>query len=232
MIAPTHYRSLLTPEEQGLYKAIVKSLIRYEYSVCLPQSIAEHERIQRIVRAIHLDHPELFYVDFWNYRLQPNLLSFGTRIDFRMLLGQDTANSVAHTLSCRAIELQNEMKPEMSMEQQYYQIVRKISSTTTYVDSGSAFWDHTAAGPVLKGSAVCEGIAKLFLFFCQRLQLPCAIVTGTLNGGPHAWNMVEHKNGLRYVDVTGLLNSANCYAFFPLALFRTERQLQQAGYEW
>ena len=232
MIAPTHYRSLLTPDEQEMYKAIVNGLIRYENSICIPQSGAEHERIHRVVKAIHLDHPELFFIDFWSYQLCQSFLTFGTRIDFQMLLESDIADSVANTLSFRAAELQNKLKPDMSLEQQYYHVVRNIVTATTYVDSGSGFWDHTCVGPVLRGSGVCEAIAKLFLFFCQRLQLPCAIITGTLNGSPHAWNMVELKSGIRYLDVTGLLNVASSYPLFSFVVFRTEKQLYQMGYKW
>lgn len=53
MIAPTHYRALLTPDEQEMYKTIVNGLIRYENSICIPQSVAEHERIHRVVKAVH-----------------------------------------------------------------------------------------------------------------------------------------------------------------------------------
>lgn len=232
MIEPTYYRTLLTCDEQEMYKTIVNSLIQYEDSICIHQSVAEHEKIHRVVKAIHLDHPELFFVDFWHYQLCQGFFSLGTRIDFQMLLEDDIANYVENTLSCRVAELQNKLEPEMTLEQQYYHVVRNITSATTYIDSGSAFWDHTCAGPVLRGSGVCEGIAKLFLFYCQRLQLSCAIVTGTLNEIPHAWNMVELRGRIRYLDVTGLLNLANGYSTFPLAMFRTERQLHQMGYKW
>lgn len=232
MIAPTYYRSLLTPDEQETYKVIVNCLIRHESSICVSQSVVEQYSVQRVVKAIHLDHPELFFIDFWCYKLRRGLPPSGTMIDFRMLLGKDAADSVSITLFRRACKLQKELTSEMSIEQQYFQVAKNISSSTTYVDTGSGFWDHTCAGPILKGSGVCEGIAKLFLFFCQRLQLPCTIVAGTLNGIPHAWNMVELKNGKRYVDVTGILNSIDFYAIFPRALFRTEKQLHQAGYKW
>lgn len=232
MIAATHYRTLLTPDEQEMYKTIVNGLIRYENSICIPQSVTDNERIHRVVKAIHLDHPELFFVDFWRYQLYQSFLPFGTRIVFRILLERNAANSVANTLSSRAVDLQNKLKHGMALEQQYYHVVRNIAASTTYVDSGSGFWDHTCAGPVLRGSGVCESIAKLFLFFCQRLQLPCAIITGTLNERPHAWNMVELKSGARYLDVTSLLNLASGYSIFPLAMFRTERQLHEIGYKW
>lgn len=232
MIAPTHYRTLLTPDEQEMYKTIINGLIRYESSICIPQSVAENERIHRVVKAIHLDHPELFFVDFWRYQLCQRFLPFETRIIFQMLLDCDTANSVAETLSFRVAELQSKLKPGMTLEQRYYHVARNIASSTTYVDSSSGFWDHTCAGPVLKGSGVCEGISKLFLFLCQRLQLPCAIVTGTLHEIPHAWNMVERNSEIKYIDVTGLLNDFLLCSIFPSTIYKNKTQLHLSGYKW
>lgn len=232
MIAPTYYRTLLIPDEQEMYKTIVNSLIKYERSICIPQNVAEPERIHRVVKAIHLDHPELFFVDFWHYQLSQSFLTFGTRIDFQMLLESNIADSVANALSFRVAELQNKLKSGMSLEQEYYHVVRNIATSTTYVDSGSGFWDHTCAGPVLRGSGVCESIAKLFLFFCQRLQLPCAIVTGTLHEIPHAWNMVERNSETKYIDVTSLLNVFLPCSLLPSTIYKNKTQLHLSGYKW
>lgn len=229
MIAPTYYRSLLTPTEQDLYKVIVNGLIRFENIISVRHSTYECEVLRRVIRAVHLDHPELFYVDFWQYRLVQNVFPAVTKIEFRLLLDRIVAESVTNTLSLRAAELRKKIEHKTSVEKQYYQVINRISKTITYVDSGSAFWDHTCAA-VLRGTAVCEGIAKLFLYYCQRNQLPCAVVTGTLNGSPHAWNMVETNAGIRYVDVTALLSSASLYILHPIALFKTEAQLRQNGY--
>lgn len=231
MIAPTYYRSLLTPTEQDLYKVIVNGLIRFENIISVRRSAYEREVLQRVIRAVHLDHPELFYVDFWRYRLVQNVFPDVTRIEFRLLIDRIAAEAVTNTLSSRAVELKKEIERKMSAEKQYYQVINRISKTITYVDSGSAFWDHTCAA-VLRGTAVCEGVAKLFLYYCQRNQLPCALVSGTLNDSPHAWNMVETNAGIRYVDVTALLSSAPLYILHPGAVFKAEVQLRQNGYKW
>lgn len=231
MIASTYYRSLLTPIEQDLYKVIVNGLIRFENIISVRHSTYECEALQRVIRAVHLDHPELFYVDFWQYRLVQNVFPTVTKIDFRLFLDRIAAESVTNTLALRAEELKREIERKTSAEKQYYQVINRISKTIAYVDSGSAFWDHTCAA-VLRGTAVCEGIAKLFLYYCQRNQLPCAVVTGTLNGSPHAWNMVETNAEICYVDVTGLLSSTSLYILHPITLFKTEVQLRQNGYNW
>lgn len=230
MIAPTYYRSQLTAEEQEMYKEIVNGLLLHNNTICLRKRDADQDAIVKTVAAIHRDHPELFYVDFWRFQTCRNLHSFGTKVEFNLLLGRSDANAVANTLSQRARDLQAELNPNMTRNQLYCQVARHISSTTTYVDTGSAFWDHTVAGPILRHTAVCEGVSKLFLFLCQRAQLPCAMVTGTSHGEPHAWNMVEIGNMRRYVDVTSFLSRSHLVS--SSTLFLTGELLHQHGYEW
>lgn len=232
MIAPAYYRSLLSPEAQNAYRVIVNGLLQYRSFIALPPGITDSSSIQKIVLAVHLDHPELFYVDFWHYLICRNMHDSPVGVEFRMLLKPAPARAVSHTLSHRAAELQEAVQQIPSLEQQYRRVIRQVAADITYVNSGSAFWDHTAAGPVLHHTAVCEGIAKLFLFFCQRSQLPCAVVFGSWNGGPHAWNMVETSAGIRYVDVTGLLDTPSLSLLRPASLFQTEAYQRQSGYEY
>ncbi len=230
MIPAAYYRNLLTPEEQELYKAIVNGLLRYETAISFRHCRDEIATVRKVVHAIHRDHPELFYVDFWKFELLRATFLCPSQVRFRMLLDEKQTKAVARTLAARAAALQRVSDPAMDREQRYYMIIKNITNTTVYRDSGSNFWSHTAGGAALGGEAVCEGVAKLFLFLCQQNQLPCAFINGTLHGGRHAWNMVETKDGIRYVDVTMLLNGASRYGPFPAGLFKTEEQLCRAGY--
>ena len=111
-------------------------------------------------------------------------------------------------------------------------VIRQITSSNKYENTQSHFWDHTAAGPVLRHSAVCEGIAKLFLFLCQRLELPCAIVMGRLEGEGHAWNMIELSGRRMYIDVTELVNTPRQYLLTESRFFKSREKLIQSGYTW
>lgn len=138
-----------------------------------------------------------------------------------------------NALNAKAALLQQSIRKKSSREEIYFLIAKEIATTTKYVDSNNAFWEHTAAGPVLSHRAVCEGIAKMFLFLCQRISnVPCAVITGTSNGVPHAWNMIE-LNGVRmYIDVTSVLQTISLYTLVPAALFKSEQALRRKGYDW
>ena len=52
------------------------------------------------------------------------------------------------------------------------------------------------------GGVVCEGYAKSFKVICDRLAIPCALVSGDA-GGAHMWNYVQMDDGKWYlVDAT------------------------------
>lgn len=232
MIAATYHRSLLSPPEQAVYGDIVAGLLSHRKSIYIRQACAQVETVRRIVNAVHLDHPELFYVDFWHFQRTSSLLPMGALLEFRMMLDRESSAAIMRTMNARAASVNEAVQKKQSQVERYFVIVKEIATTTKYEDSGSALWDHTAAGPVLRHRAVCEGIAKLFLFLCQRAGLPCTIVVGTENGIAHAWNMVEMEGGRRFVDVTATLQSISIYTLVPSALFRSERALRGSGYDW
>ena len=233
MIATTYYRSLLSPSEQGVYKTIVTGLLNRRESIYIKQPYAQIESIRKIVNAVHLDHPELFYVDFWHYQLTQSLLPCGMFLNFRMMLDRDPSTAVMNALNAKAALLQQAAQKKSSREEIYFLIAKEIATTTKYVDSNSVFWEHTVAGPALSHRAVCEGIAKMFLFLCQRIgNIPCAVITGTSNGIPHAWNMIEVNGVRKYIDVTSVLQTISLYTLVPAALFKSEQTLRKNGYDW
>lgn len=60
---------------------------------------------------------------------------------------------------------------------------------------------HEAAGALVYGEAVCDGIAKAYKLLCDEAGIPCAVVTGS-SGGPHAWNVARIAGHWAHMDVT------------------------------
>ena len=86
------------------------------------------------------------------------------------------------------------------------------------------------------GGVVCEGYAKTFKVICDRLEIPCVLVSGDASGA-HMWNYVQMDDGKWYlVDATWddqesqiydtyFLANANTIGFDDVAISeeRTER---------
>jgi transglutaminase-like putative cysteine protease len=62
--------------------------------------------------------------------------------------------------------------------------------------------DQSAFGAMVTGEAVCKGNAMVFLYFMQRLGIPCALVMGESRGTVHAWNLVRLGGEYYNIDVT------------------------------
>lgn len=61
---------------------------------------------------------------------------------------------------------------------------------------------YSAEGIFVYKTAVCDGYRKAFQLCMDILGIPCIGVTGTANGGGHAWNAVQLDGEWYMVDVT------------------------------
>lgn len=234
-IPPTYYRNRLSPEEKKAYLILVNALLQYQSRVTLHPRHLTKASIVRTVRAVHLDHPELFYVDFWRFTFLRDPLTGNASVSFNLMIEQDISQKVLSSLRLQTLVIKDNVDKAIGIKAKYIELIRAVSESIKYDDTDSAFWDHTIAGPLLLHSAVCEGIAKIFLYYCQHTCLPCAIIAGTLTGIPHAWNMVEIDQRLFYVDITAALGQMNSESTYPInweSCFKTKQDLLRAGYIW
>ena len=63
-------------------------------------------------------------------------------------------------------------------------------------------YSHSAYGALVVGSAVCEGYAYAFQYLLNLAGIQAITVTGTGNGGPHAWNMMKIDGDWYHTDIT------------------------------
>nr|WP_307905797.1 transglutaminase domain-containing protein [Clostridium botulinum] len=62
--------------------------------------------------------------------------------------------------------------------------------------------DHNAYGVLINKKGVCESYAKAMNELLTAAGIECKYVTGKVNGGEHAWNMVKIDNEWYNLDVT------------------------------
>ena len=62
---------------------------------------------------------------------------------------------------------------------------------------------------------VCEGYARAFKMLCDKVGIPCALISGLGNGGAHMWNAVKMDDGKWYgLDATWDDQSSIIYNYF------------------
>lgn len=82
----------------------------------------------------------------------------------------------------------------------------------------------TAYDALLEGGADSEGLALAMTLLCEDLGLSCQVISGTLNGHSHFWNVVESSSGRRHVDLT-------TFATAGQSLW-TDEEFSSLGYSW
>ena len=76
-----------------------------------------------------------------------------------------------------------------------------IVNNTSYNQNGPLYKSE-ADGPVIYGSALCEGYSKAFMYMAQAMGYECVCIAGESGGGPHMWNMVKLGGSWYHIDVT------------------------------
>lgn len=61
---------------------------------------------------------------------------------------------------------------------------------------------YTAYGALVEGSAVCNGYAEAMKLLCDLSGVECRMISGTVDGENHAWNLVSIDGEWYHVDVT------------------------------
>ena len=81
-------------------------------------------------------------------------------------------------------------------------ICDKVDYDYSGLSDSSNLIKYTAYAALCEGKAVCQGYAILFYRMCKEAGLSVRIISGTGNGGPHAWNIVKVDNAYYNVDST------------------------------
>lgn len=109
----------------------------------------------------------------------------------------------------------------------YYRVQKIIdymSETYTYDDS---LTKHTAYDLITTNSAVCQGYGELFYLLAKGAGIPVRNQEGTLDGGPHLWNLVKIGGEWYHVDVT----NQHLFKKEPYVIMGSD-QMRSLPYRW
>ena len=83
-----------------------------------------------------------------------------------------------------------------------YMVLNSAYDYKSYQNGTVPAASHTAEGIFVYKTAVCDGYASAFKLCMDILGIPCETITGTADGGGHAWNAVMLDDEWYMVDVT------------------------------
>ena len=215
MIYDRYYYSKLNNREKKVYKKIYAAMQNYEPSVTI-NGFVETD-IPKLMSAINLDNPHLFFVDF-HYELQSDLFSQTVILKYIYNKADTVILTEKVKKVCNKILSKVTGKTEFEKELSLHDILaRNVLYDDVAKNNLLKFHarSNTILGVLFYKTAVCEGIAKTFKFLLNALDIKCIVVkgkatddlSGNVSSDPlHAWNMVKIDGKPYYIDLTWDIN--------------------------
>lgn len=189
----------LDETKQGLYREILKALTDMEESVTL--STVEESLIAPVFTSVMNDHPELFYVEGYQYTAHTmNDVIISIVFEGTYSLTKDEVQELR-------LQIDESLRTCLSEvplgEDEYSTIVylyEYLINNTEY--DKNAPNNQNILSVFLQGRSVCQGYAKAMQYLLQCVDMQAMIVTGFTDGERHAWNLVRVNGGYYYLDPT------------------------------
>lgn len=217
---PYLFGNLLTPAQRSVYDAIVEQkaglLTDGAVNVQFPADEDMAATIQTAVAAVIDDYPEFFWVGGYGVKGTQNKdffnLTISLSLDTNSYANWDVLRENYYALLSAVESFEVKGNTRYAKLKSIHDQICKMTTYKQFADPDPTEPEseqkpepmaHHPTGVFLKGKAVCEGYAEALKLLCDREGIPCIIVVGTGNGGPHEWNYVQMEDGKWYgMDVT------------------------------
>ena len=215
MIYDRYYYSKLNNREKNAYKKIYTAMQNYESSVTI-NGFAETD-IPKLMSAINFDNPHLFFVDF-HYEFHSGLFGQAIKLEYTYNKSDTVILTEKVKKVCNKMLSKVTGKTKFEKELSLHDILaRNVLYDEVAKNNLLKFHarSNTILGVLFFKTAVCEGIAKIFKFLLNALDIKCVVVKGEaadgLSGNEssdalHAWNMVKIDGRPYHVDLTWDIN--------------------------
>lgn len=193
------YETLATQEERQLYEEMLRSLTQRESETEL--STLKQELLEPVFHCVLADHPEIFYVDGYTsttYKLGDALKKITFSGDYTMEEEEIVRRSglLEDVIGEWLSGLEADADDYEKVKYLYDLLILKTEYELGCADS------QNICSVFLNGRSVCQGYAKALQLLCQRAGVPALLVTGRVNGGGHAWDMLQLDGEWYYADPT------------------------------
>ena len=219
-----YYYSTLNADEQLVYKELLSAFSNYEDTVVV--STNDMETVYKCYSCIILEHPELFYVNGYNYTLGDYL-----SIKPKYTVSKDSIEQYMDICSSYVERICAEIQDSWTDYEKAKYVYKYIAENTVYKSNIN---DQNMVSVMQDGASVCLGYSSAYQYVLQQLGIPNVVVTGKTDGTDHAWNIVYIDGNWYHCDVTWasqmyryydntLKNNVVTYDYFMLSDSRIEK---------
>ncbi len=156
------------------------------------------EEINLLISVVRQDHPEYFYFDdlYWIWTIGNGVV---TQVGQPLLMVGDTRKNAIAAVENAADSIVSGIHAGMSEYEKALYLHDALAAHVAYVDHDNA---HNIYGAFVQGLAVCDGYSEAYQYLLRKAGIQSYVITGTGNGGPHAWNYVRVDGKYYQTDVT------------------------------
>lgn len=197
------YETLTDDYVKELYMRIAKSVDTvYAPNITTTGSLSDYQ-ITQALQAYRNDHPETFWLTGESkYYVKNN----STTVEFEYSIEPSEILSAKETFENKIDNILNDLPSGSDFEKEEY-INNYIIENCKYDDAAAQIEniegnENDAYGALVDGSAVCEGYARAFQLLCNKADIDCVMVSGTVDNTNHAWNCVKIGGEWYQIDVT------------------------------
>ncbi len=184
------YYEQLSENEKNVYHEILEGCEQFENRISL--SSCNIDELQKAETALNCEHPEFFWINSFSYEYIGDVIK---SIQFDV---PDQAEQISIQLESIADEITSGISGS-----EYEKVKAIYEYIINYTDYNlEAEYNQDIRSVLLNQESVCAGYAKTFEYLCQKLEIPCTYILGSVNGGAHAWNLIYIQNQYYWVDVT------------------------------
>ena len=197
------YDSLTDDYVKELYKELANSIdLSRAPTVTVDGSLDEFQ-ITQALQAYRNDHPETFWLTGESkYYVKNN----STTVEFEYSIEPSEILSAKEIFENKIDNILIDLPSGSDFEKEEY-INNYIIENCKYDDAAAQTEniegnENDAYGALVDGSAVCEGYARAFQLLCNKADIDCVMVSGTVDNTNHAWNCVKIGGEWYQIDVT------------------------------
>lgn len=216
-----YYFNKLEENEKKIYIRIDEAVKLKEKEVDLYNITLDNakELVSTTFEAYLNDNPKNFYLSN-NYTIVTNSVAGFEFLDLLLEYNRiEDVKSMNSEMENAIDEIINRViKEDMTDYEKELALHDELASTVKYYKFENIqdipYIKHTAYSALVKKEAVCDGYAKAYKLLLDEVGIDSIVLTGDLEGEPHAWNMVQIDNEYYHVDVTAdnVEQGSNMYA--------------------
>lgn len=196
-----YYYNQLSRSQQAAYHAMLTGLTALSPAFPVPR--LEGWELSELLLRLRLDHPEIFWVTGFSYRLHPEASTVELVPDY--LFDKGKIRSHQQAMAARIAKLTRPVLGKSEWEREQY--VHDFICQNVRYDKLKKPYSHEILGPLGQGVSVCEGIAKAVKALCDALGLWCIVAISENNPGKgiqyrHTWNILRLGGKYYHLDAT------------------------------